>query len=602
MRSYPPLVLLLAASLAAAAPPVPDAVDSPMYLDPPLPTAEVVRTFPPGLLDLWLAALDRADEPETQARAALAVALACERGMPGLTATVPKLTRNLEQEKLPQAAALAAAKALIALDAKESAAALFARSRSESAPFRELVEPALAGWNHRPAREVWLGRLTAARPKFDRDLTLAIRELATVREEEAAPMLADLARSPEAPPAFRLEAARGLVAMRPSGADVPLVRLTDDAAARSTVTRLVAATLLRQHAGPDAIKLLQTLAGDAESAVAAVAVARLFEIDPSAVLSVFEAVVASPDEGVRSVGVKVLARYPTAENVRRLGDRLDDPHPDVRAEARRALRQLAAEPDRRAGVVEQAVRAVGDKSWRAQEQGAMLLAQLGLTGEVKRLLPLLDSDRPEVMVAAAWAVRVLDVPDTLTPVLEHVNRLTDRLLAARTPAPREADQQLAQLIQLLGQRRHAAADATFRKIMPRFVGGGQPPARSGNQQPGFTPLGGESRAAAIWALGLLYEGKSDERLVAQVIGRLDGDPGMGPDDQRVRRMSAVALGRMKAASARDILDAHAHGIAPTTDPVEVASRWALTRLTGAEPPPPGRVEVPYDGWFLVPAK
>ncbi|MEO2092107.1 MAG: hypothetical protein ABGY75_21850, partial [Gemmataceae bacterium] len=441
MHTFSPLVLLLAASLAAAAPPVPDVVDSPMYLDPPLPTAEVVRTFPPGLLDQWLTALDRADEPETQARAALAIALAHERGMPGLTAAIPKLTRNLEQEKQPPAAALATAKALVALDAKQSAAPLFTRSQSESASFRELVEPALARWDYRPAREVWLSRLTAARPKFDRDLVLAIRGLAVVREEKAAPRLADLARSPEAPPAFRLEAARGLVAVRPTGTDVPLARLTTDAAARSTVTRLVAATLLRQHAGPEAVKLLQALAGDPEPAVAVVAVTRLFETDPAAVLPAFDAVVASPDEGVRSVGVKVLATHPTPENVRRLGDRLDDPHPDIRVEARRALRQLAAEPDRKAGVVEQAVRAVGEKSWRPQEQGAMLLAQLGLTGEVNRLLPLLDSDRPEVMVAAAWAVRVLDVPDTLPPVLEHVNRLADRLLAARTPAPREADQQ-----------------------------------------------------------------------------------------------------------------------------------------------------------------
>lgn len=136
--------------------------------------------------------------------------------------------------------------------------------------------------------------------------------------------------------------------------------------------------------------------------------------------------------------------------------------------------------------------------------------------------------------------------------------------------------------------------------MPRFVGGGQPPARSGNQQPAFITLGGESRAAAIWALGLLHEGKADERLAAQVVGRLDGDPGMGSDDQRVRRMSAVALGRMNAASARDILDAHAHSIAPTTDSVEVASRWALACLTVTEPPPPGRVEVSYTGWFLAP--
>lgn len=598
MRTLPLLAFLLAPA-AAAAPPVPDALDSLMDRDPEIPVAEAVRAFPNGLLELWLAALDRPDV-ESQTRAALSVALAHERGMPGLAAAVPKLVRNLDRDGQPAGARLAAAKALVALAATEAAPSLLAHARTDPADFREAVEPALARWDHRPARDLWLGRLTAATPRYDGTLSLAVRCLAAVREEKAVAKLRDVALSAEAPPAFRLEAARAVVAIHPKVADTDLARLTTDAGSKTMTTRLVAATLLGQHTGDAAIQLLQQVARDPEPAVARVAVTRLYEIDPKLVLAVLEPVFASPDDGVRRVGVDALFRLPSTDHVRQLGDRLDDPHPDVRVAARRALRELAATPDHRPGVVEQTLRAVGGPSWRTQEQGAMLLAQLDLKGEAKRLLPLLASERAEVMAASGWALRVLAVPETLAPVLDHVKARRDQILKKSVPTlPADGmDRQLSQLIQFLGAARHTAADADLRKIVPRFTRGGAPPS--------FTPIGGETRAAAIWALGVFHEGKSDDSLVDLIEPRLTGDSGNGRDDPRVRRAAAVAVGRLRAKGSLPGLTLCAAGTDPSTQPIDERTQnaclWAIAKINGTPFSPPAKRELPQRDWFVVPLK
>ena len=54
-------------------------------------------------------------------------------------------------------------------------------------------------------------------------------------------------------------------------------------------------------------------------------------------------------------------------------------------------------------MIEQATAALATKQWRAQEQAAILLADLGHRPAGARLAELLSADRPEVFVTAAWA-------------------------------------------------------------------------------------------------------------------------------------------------------------------------------------------------------
>src|SRR5439155_23845784 len=120
---------------------------------------------------------------------------------------------------------------------------------------REIVEPALAKWDHKPARAAWLDRL--ARPARGRGLTLAIQSLTTVREASAAPRLRELALSADEPPPVRLEAARALAVLKTAGSEADAEALAADATPAGRANRLLAAILLRQHSGDTAVRLLQ---------------------------------------------------------------------------------------------------------------------------------------------------------------------------------------------------------------------------------------------------------------------------------------------------------------------------------------------------------
>ena len=573
-----------------------DEPDSGMYRDPEIPVARAVKTHPKGLAELWLVALDR-PEREVQSRAALAIATAHETGMPGLAATAPALIRLLDRPDQHPAVLASAARALVALDARGAAPAFLGLATAGDPDLRNVLELALARWDYKPARDLWLERIGQP-PPHGHGLLLAVRCLGTVREERAAVRLRELALSPEAPPPVRLAAARALGEIRTAGSEADAGRLAGDATPRGTTARLAAASVLRRHGGAEAIGLLQRLAQDAEPAVAEAALTRLTELGAEHVLPVLTAALASPAAGVRGHGVEAMFRTPSEEHVRGLTRTLSDPHPDVRVRARRCLRDLAA-ANWRPAVTEGAMQTL-TANWRGQEQAAILLAQLGHKSAAGRMAELLKSDRPDVFVAAAWGLGQLAAPETLPAVLDHVRRRhADLLRSGPTAGLRGAtaealDRHLSHLVQFLGQARYRPADPTLRALVPRFLRAGMPPE--------FTPVGAETRAAAIWALGLLHEGKPEDELVELIETRLTGDGAMGHDDERVRRMAAVALGRMQAKQSLPVLRDLSDGNRPSGDAVANACRWSVARQTGDPLPPAGTIETPQRDWFLCPVK
>lgn len=566
-----------------------EVIDSPMYQAPDLPAPPVVMVFPEEAKGLWLKALER-PEADLRCKAADAIALAQRRGVKGLETTVAPLLAALDRPDQHPAVRLAVAQALIALDARDAAPSLLRQSQSAGGDLRDLVEPALARWDYRPARAVWLARLAEpAAPQ--RGLVLAAQGLAAVREGEAADRLREMALSDRAAGAIRLEAARALGSLRDDGLEADAERLAADTSTRGLLTRLAAASLLRRHRGEKAVRLLQRLAADPEPAAAALAVARLIEIDPKLLAPEAERLLASPDPKLRSLGVEVLLRQPTEKHVRLLADRLDDPHPEVRVKARRALSELAARKEFRDAVIERATRVLAAGEWRGLEQATILLAQLGHKPAGGRLVELLASDRPEVYVTAAWGLRRLADPETLPGVVRQVESRQKRLRAAASrPDPTAVllDHQLSQLNQLLGQQKHGPADAVLRQFIPRM------------EKPMTAPVGSESRAAAIWALGLIHEKKAVPDLATALEARLNDIGSMPPEDIRVRRMSAVALGRLRAKEALPSLRAGFSDKEPSLNPVNNACGWAIEQLTGEAVPPPKTIRTAQRDWFLTP--
>jgi len=145
------------------------------------------------------------------------------------------------------------------------------------------------------------------------------------------------------------------------------------------------------------------------------------------------------------------------------------------------------------------------------------------------------------------------------------------------------DRQLSQLAELFGAARYRPAEPVLRPLV-----------RSGG--------GPETRAAACWALGYLNEGKPDAALTAAFAGRVAAVVPGDLEDERVRWMSAIALGRMKAAEALPALRKFCPDGKLSRDPVNNACGWAIARITGVPLPPPGTIEVPQRVWFLTSVK
>lgn len=572
--------LLLSVGPGAAAP-VDEIIDSVMYSDPAIPVAKVVKVFPPRLLSLWLRALER-PENDLKCQAAAAIALAQRRGMPGLKTAVTPLLRTLDQPEQHPTVRLAAAQSLIALDAKESAPNLFKHARTDGVEMGNLVEPALARWDHGPARAVWLERLSkSGLPR--RDGLLAIQGLGAVREPKAIPRLRELALSPITDPILRLEAARALGAIQTTGLEKEAARLAEEKPAPGGVAHLAAASLLRKHRGEEAAKLLQRLAVEAEPAVATIALDGLLGADPRRVMPLMRQVVSSPDAAVRSRGVEAHQKFPLPEHIPLVAELLDDPHPQVRTRARKALLEVARRKEDSDAVRRQATRLLATERWRALEQATILLATLDHKPAAARFVELLRFERPEVFVAAAWGLRKLAVPETLPAQLAEIDRRWQRSLKPDPNHPRPMiDLQVAQLAQSLGRARYAPAAPTLARFVPKQWN-----------------IGPESRAAAIWALGLLHEKSPPEGLVEALIGRVIDDSTIVMEDLRVKTMCAVTLGRMKAAQAVEGLRTY-YAKKLTTEAFGNACGWALQRITGEALPTSGTVEAVQRGWFLEP--
>jgi HEAT repeat protein len=564
-----------------------DVLDSPMYRDPDLPKPKVVLKLHPRLPGLWVEALAR-PEADLKSRAAQAIGQAHERGFPGMSATIAALTRELDQPDQHPTVRVAVARALVVLDAKVAAPGL-AKWAAADDDVRAIVDPALAKWGYQPAHAGWLERLAQSPP--GRGTVLAIQALAVVKEEKAAGRLRELALGRDVPAGVRVEAGRALGVLRSSGLEADAESLVVES--RGITDRLVAAAMVRHHRGDAAVRQLQALGKDAEPTVAAVALERLVELGPAHVLPLLDSVLASPDANVRRFGIEVLFRQPTEARLGVLADRLNDPHPEVRAKARETLRHLAAQPQWKSIVLREGTRILGGNDWRGLEQAAILLAQLDHKPAAQRLLTLLGHARPETFVAAAWALRVLAVPDTEPKVLAFFDDTYRRMLqsgpeAGRVGVPAEAvDRQLSQLGQMLGRAKHIPADGLLQRLIPPTVGKGRNPA------------GYETRAAAAWALGLIHEGTPAPSAGA-LTGRVSAvNPG-DVEDTRVRWMCAIALGRMKAADALPTLREFHRDKKPSRDVVNNACGWAIERITGEKMPPAGVVEEFRSDWFLVP--
>lgn len=560
-----------------------EVIDSQIYNNPYIPVGRPIKVFHERLLPMWLQALER-PENDFKRQAADTIALAHQRGMPGLEASVAPLLNTLAQPNLHQTVRLSVAHALIELDARHAADTLFAHAQKDGIDMRNLVEPALARWNYSPVRDVWLQRLSQL-GLADRSWISAIQGLATVREAKAIPRLRELLMAPGTDPIVLIEVSKALGTLQTTGLEKDAESLAVGKAGPGNLAHLAAAYLLKKHRGEPAAKILTRLAVEAEPAAALVALAGLLEDDARRVVPLIPRLISSPDAGVRGDGIEAFRRNPTSSLVPGIADLMSDPHPFVRSAARKALGAVARNAEYRDIVRTQASRILESDRWQGLEQAIILMVNLDSKPAAARFLKLLQFDRPEVFVTAAWGLRKLAVVETLPDQVREIERRWQNSGKRGLNVHREGiDAELAQLCESLGQANYASAVPVLTRFIPKQV---------------LKTFGPQCRIAAIWSLGIILEKKPAAKIVAQMVERLEDDQTLDPEDPGLRLMCAISLGRMKAKEAIDGLKMN-FPMRLSTSAFVCACGWAMEQITG-KPQPVAPVERTYYlGWFLEP--
>ncbi len=541
-----------------------------MMSDPELnvPVAEPV--LPEGAISLWQNTLKRT-EPDLVKAAADCIVTAHAEGFPGLEVCGPDLVDLLKSSDLHPSVTFALSRALIELDVSSAATLLFQVAQEGDSQLRMLIEPALALWAHQPTIDVWLQRLMDPNTRR-RDLILACEGVATTQAQSAVPLLVEIALNQSRPSDLRLSAARAAGSISSGG-------LNDEAATlvgADVIDALCALSLLGQDSGDGAQTLLTTLASHEEPTVAAQAMRSLLNIDPNLAIPFAEAALQHRDPKIRQCGLDAYAALVTEERVPMIAALLNDAHPDVRTDARQALFTLGQDETFREQVLELAMTQMTGKDWRAQEQAAVLLVALDHKPAAPRLVQLLRSERPEVMVTSAWGLRVLAVPETADDIIKKIKRES-----IGKPSIPYGDMQLGHLFEACAVLREERAIASIIRHLPKDV------TRE------------KSRSAGIWAAGVLLEGHPNEELAAALMGRIEDVNGMVEELPLVRRMSAISIGRMRAKSQlkplKELLGGEIHAT-----PVGHAIGWAIEQLSGEKLPVAPARSVVRRGWLIEP--
>ena len=562
-----------------------------------------VKQFSEKLKPLWVEALKH-PEIELKRQAAYAIARAHREGMQGLQETAEVLLNVLRDESVHPIIELAVVQALIELDARESAPLLMDCVHSSNLELTAIIEPVLAQWDHKPMRAVWHKRLASKRTPRPL-LVLAIEGLATAGDVTAAEALKKMAIDVKTPPDLRLKTARATGRLQQESLEKTVQSLLGDGTSTSVLDRLVAVLLLRHHSGTVTQERLLSLAVDPEGAVGALALERLKELDTSLVTDINDRLAASPDARVRKLVAECLLGQATVDSVALLGVLLDDPIPEIRIFAGDALAQLFNDARLRDSVRKTAVHMLDSDRPLGLEQAALVVGQIDHEPAWNRLLELLTHAEPKVNIAAAWALRRVEVLETGTPMFDFVQRQTvetrtldDKLWETwnQLPPPvidfeglRALYTVMEHLTQALASLRYKEADLFLRRYLPTppLRNLGDPPAVAAEFQ---TRL----RATVIGTLGHLYEDEPPPKeLKDRVLGILSG----APDPPSVRAAAAIALARMKAVDAIPVLRSQ-RGDLPPHKMVGAACCRALERLVG-EPFPPAILRHTYRvGWFL----
>ena len=555
-----------------------------MFSDPDFARPVREPQFSEKLSEVWLQALSR-PEADLQRMSAESMARGAKLGVPGLEKAIPRLQELLVGAETHPAARAGVAKALVALDARQSAGALASAAEKYPGDVRRICERALGDWKHEASRKVWQERLGTAGTRH-RDRVLAIRGLGLSEDASLVPQMLELVQGVLQPAEIRLEAALAVGRLKPEGLVGEAQQLIEQKQGQSLVNRLAAARLLARHRQPEAHAMLLKLAVDPEPAVAADALERLNDIDSNLVLPLAEEAMRNADHLVRQQGLRAYVTLPTPGRMGPVTRLMDDLVPGVRQEVTAQLDKLLENSELEPAIWQGTLAMLGQESWRGQEQAALLVGKHQYKPAAQRLFELQSIPRAEARVAAAWALRRVAVPETVPLIFRRAEQLTRQRNGG--PTLDGLDEQCAHLFEALAVMEFWQAEALWRLYIPK--------------QP---VMGNLSRGAAIWALGKRFNGTSQPELAQQLVERLT-DTGFPAEMENVRYSSAITIGRVlgneQAGRMTEWVGESNLKTGQIVTSHALAVRWALMQLTGADYPELQPVPYGKGGWFLEPTQ
>ncbi len=584
--SYAAGILLLGFSCAGAqAAAVTNGIGDPMLHIPQLPRLHLQMTYNPQLTKLWQAALQQ-PIPEVITRTCVTIRTAVKNNVPNLHVLVPSLEHLAVSKTIPLTVRTSVARALAEISNRRTQPFLVHLDSSEPAAFAPILDPLLAEWRTDSMGTIWIARLKSPTAGLQLKLSAA-QALGTARDHQAEGVLKQIVAGSREPWALRFAAARSLAKLKARGlSNVSLSMLNVQG---SGVRRhLLCATMLCSVRTSRQWIMLQSLAHDANSAVAAIAWRGLMKNHVNMLQYLAPTTSHSPDPTLRLLVAKAWKRIGGNKSILGLGATLNDLRRPIRWYARDALIYLGSQPQSRLFVIHACRQIIHGTQSRAIRQACLVLGKLDDKASAGEFISLLSNRSQAVRLGAAVALRRVAVRTTLPAVLKFAQSTAknSQFASAHLNKPGYAvplnddNLQLSQVFQFFGLMHYAPALPVMIPCIPKNA-----------------PYGIEARQAAIWAIGMIDNGQSHPKLARELAGRLDDMEMPIPEFEQVREMSALTLGRIHAKARLTDLNASYSG--EDLGAVSLACRWAVGKITGKYPPLPHATSI-FQAGFLVP--
>ena len=420
-----------------------------------------------------------------------------------------------------------------------------------------LVENHLIRWKSPVAAEHW--RKVLSDPKSTpSQIQRALDGLANVGQSQDIPSCNEVLKSEQSTPMTRAAAARALGMLQSSG----LTGLAKDLLnTKDQHKEMLAGFLLANHTQEDALVVLETVLAQGSSPaqrIAAHAIGRNF---PKQGLSRIETWVKHPDDQIRLAALELLKNDASESNTRLQSSMLADPDLVVRQTAKAQLLELCSKGFR--PLVDECISEnLTGKAWQGIEQAIILAVELQDRSRCARFLELIEHQRAEVNMHAAWGLMELaDDPAIVAGIVPHAQKLTQGLDAGDHYEKQDIIR-LSFLLEVFGRNRYEPVAEMLKKYIPKRD------FRMGNL----------SRASAIWALGKILKEQDDPALRASLSERIKDLSSLMPENYLVGYACILTLGEFGFLDSMPTIDRYT---LDSKDGLNSAGRWAKEQIQKA---------------------